>query len=158
MKKCGLCKLTKAYIEFYNNASTADGYSWHCKNCHKNYSRESKMGRYGLTKEQFEYLLNKQDNRCAICQKPFNTENWPRIDHDHACCPISDGSGGLITKCGGKCVRGLLCVSCNSGLGMFNDNLERVVSAANYLKSFLGTDYPMDIVSLDIFEIEVSIF
>jgi hypothetical protein len=34
------------------------------------------------------------------------------IDHDHACCPPS-----TPTRCCGKCVRGLLCLTCNIALG-----------------------------------------
>lgn len=77
---------------------------------------------YGLTPEDFERLLEQQDNRCAIC----GTAEWgssgrwpgkPHVDHDHAT---------------GR-VRGLLCGSCNYGLGAFRDDLERLHAAIQYL-------------------------
>src|ERR1039458_8636207 len=37
--------------------------------------------RYGLTKEQYDDLLLKQNNACAICKAPFT--DTPCVDHDH---------------------------------------------------------------------------
>jgi hypothetical protein len=51
-------------------------------------------------------MLDAQHNGCKLCGEPL--VNFV-IDHDHACC-----SG---RRSCGKCVRGLLCVSCNAGLG-----------------------------------------
>ncbi len=84
--------------------------------------------RYGLTVEQFNALLAKQENRCAICRKHFavitgdlksNGLTKPVIDHDHST---------------GK-VRGLLCQHCNSGLGMFDDSVSTIVNAGCYLEN-----------------------
>lgn len=87
------------------------------------------LKQFGLTKEQFDALLVKQENRCAICSKHFVTDmqdygvrnkkdQRPHIDHDHAT---------------GK-VRGLLCSVCNLGLGSFSDNVATLVNAACYLE------------------------
>jgi hypothetical protein len=69
-----------------------------------------KLARYGLTQELFDRLLETQQYACAMCHTPFEKEQPIFIDHDHACCP------GEKTSCG-KCVRGLLCLSCNTSLG-----------------------------------------
>jgi hypothetical protein len=45
-----------------------------------------------------------------MCRGPFAEGSPIFVDHDHACCP------GERTSCG-KCVRGLLCLSCNTALG-----------------------------------------
>jgi hypothetical protein len=50
------------------------------------------------------------------------------VDHDHACCPGA--------KSCGKCVRSLLCASCNKGIAMFADEPQRLDAAAAYLRSF----------------------
>lgn len=76
-------------------------------------------GKYKLTMEEFQALLAKQSEVCAICK----TDNWggrsnnPHVDHDHL-------SGE---------VRGLLCTNCNVGLGRFKDSSTFLRSAADYL-------------------------
>lgn len=82
---------------------------------------------YGVTVEWFEATLYEQDFRCAICKR-HESEFVKRfaVDHDHACCPGN--------KSCGECIRGLLCISCNNGLGRFNDDLERMESAVSYLR------------------------
>lgn len=73
--------------------------------------------RYGLTPEQKEELFVSQDKQCAICGNPSPTR-WA-IDHCH--------------KTGR--VRGILCQSCNTGVGLFADNTERLKAAIKYLKA-----------------------
>ena len=76
---------------------------------------------YGLTNEQLAAMLG----RCAICgtTEP-GTKGW-QVDHDHACCP---GVGSC-----GNCVRGVLCVECNMGIGRFHDDPARLLAAIDYL-------------------------
>jgi hypothetical protein len=50
------------------------------------------------------------------------------VDHDHTCC------SGEITC--GKCVRGLLCVRCNTVLGLLRDDPEILRAAIAYLEKF----------------------
>lgn len=79
---------------------------------------------YGVTRDQWDAMFAAQDGRCAICRCAEPTGRWC-IDHDHACCP------GM--RACGKCIRGILCNSCNSGLGHFADDPERLRAAIAYL-------------------------
>jgi hypothetical protein len=74
------------------------------------------LRKYGVTLEEVLALLAKQDGKCAICGKPILARY--HVDHDH-------GTGK---------VRGLLCFSCNGGLGSFSDNVDRLRSAIAYLE------------------------
>ena len=71
---------------------------------------------FGLTVAQYEERLQAQNGVCAICGQ--KQEKSLAVDHSHE-------SGAL---------RGLLCKTCNLGLGTFNENPERLRSAAAYLE------------------------
>jgi hypothetical protein len=75
---------------------------------------------YGLSLEDYNKRKEEQQNCCAICK----VEIFSRLFVDH--CHKS-----------GK-VRKLLCSQCNSGLGMFKDNPELLVAAADYIKEHNG--------------------
>ena len=47
---------------------------------------------------------------CGICHEPFEEGQLIHVDHDHACCKEKNRSCG-------RCVRGLLCHTCNIALG-----------------------------------------
>lgn len=56
------------------------------------------LKRFGITEEQYESLLQKQDGRCAVCRRRAETFKYRLcLDHDH--------------KTGD--VRGILCIHCN---------------------------------------------
>jgi hypothetical protein len=74
------------------------------------WNRTYRLSRYGLTEEQFGRLLETQGYACAMCFDAFEDGKPICIDHDHNCCADEKRS------CGG-CVRGLLCLGCNTGLG-----------------------------------------
>lgn len=80
--------------------------------------------RKGLTVDDFAALVETQAGCCAICTKELVA---PHIDHDHQCCPG--------TRSCGRCVRGLLCASCNHMLGKAYDNPAVLESAATYLRT-----------------------
>lgn len=82
---------------------------------------------YRMTVATYEAMLVEQHGCCSICG--ISAEVLDRrlsIDHDHSCCPG-------VRSCG-ACVRGLLCMSCNNGLGRFRDDANRLLLAAAYLK------------------------
>lgn len=74
----------------------------------------------GITQADFDFMLTVQDGRCAICKgdKPSlrGSRAWS-IDHCHTT---------------GR-VRGLLCNECNVALGLFRDNVDSLLAAADYL-------------------------
>ena len=93
--------------------------------------RTQRLSKFGMTPEDYEDMLIAQSYACAICLEP-ETHRYKGmitelvVDHDRSCCPGK--------KSCGECIRGLLCHKCNSGLGMFNDNLDSITRAFAYLK------------------------
>lgn len=75
--------------------------------------------KYGITIEQYELMLMNQNNQCLICYREFSDKIKPDVDHDH------------ITKK----VRGIICHSCNLGIGYLREDLAVVQRLLNYLKS-----------------------
>ena len=84
-----------------------------CRN-HARTMRNYKMSPIQLVDS---YLLG-----CQICGA---TENL-HIDHDHTCCKTHRNTCG-------KCIRGVLCGSCNNGLGNFKDSPRLMSNAIHYL-------------------------
>lgn len=143
-KACGICREDLPLERFSRNGvdpqSGAQIYQWACKGCvsarrkeryqpksaetnARNYFRT----RYSITVEQYEARLAEQGGCCAICGRT-QEENGARlsVDHDHECCPMKGRSCG-------KCIRGLLCNSCNTGMGHLGDDPDRLLAAAAYI-------------------------
>jgi hypothetical protein len=72
---------------------------------------------YGLSPEAWDALLAKQNGACAICKKDLRDDVMTVVDHDHE-------TGA---------VRGILCRTCNLGLGHLKDNPELLRAALAYL-------------------------
>ena len=72
---------------------------------------------YGITIQQYDVILEKQNGKCAICGGG-TSKNFFAVDHNHR---------------SGK-VRGLLCARCNTGLARFMDEVQRVRTAVAYLE------------------------
>lgn len=83
--------------------------------------------RYGLPAGEFERRLADQDGCCYLCVEPLDLEKKRgiHVDHDHSCCRGSRSCG--------KCVRGLACHACNTGIGAFGDDPERMIRVAERL-------------------------
>lgn len=124
-KLCPDCKKVKSTTDFPKNKNTPDGRATYCKVCHNSRSRASRdkaggsryyhlKDRYGMTREDFDNLIDAQGGLCAICVE--NKAGY--VDHDHET---------------GR-VRGLLCAACNGGLGFFKDRSALLRSAAEYLE------------------------
>lgn len=94
----------------------------------RRWSRATRLRRYGLSQEQFDRLMESQGNACGMCHEPFKGGQRMCIDHDHACCPDDQRSCS-------ECVRGVLCLRCNTTLG----HIEGLGEAAKaYLYRHLG--------------------
>ena len=74
---------------------------------------------YGIPVERYDEMLKQQNGLCAICHNSPGPLKKLVVDHDHAT----------------GYVRGLLCESCNFGLGQFRDNPTNLLNAVKYLKS-----------------------
>lgn len=83
---------------------------------------------YNITLKDYNLLLQKQNNSCAICGGVNKNGKVLAVDHDHSCCP-----GGR--SCG-DCVRGLLCNDCNLSIGRMNDDPVRLTKAIEYILEF----------------------
>lgn len=103
----------KAKMKFYNSMSQLE---------RKNYNRTLKIGRkFKIDNLVFEDMVRKQNNLCAICgEKEIVEDRCLSIDHCHKT---------------GK-VRGLLCRTCNSGIGFLKDDIYLLKKAIKYLKNY----------------------
>lgn len=72
---------------------------------------------YGLEYSEYEKLLIAQAGRCAVCGTPCAFDKDLVVDHCHNT----------------KVVRGLLCVTCNVGIGMLKEDIAIFSAAITYL-------------------------
>jgi len=87
---------------------------------YKEYQRAYTLKRmYGITIDAYNQMLESQGGKCLICQRVPKERYRLRVDHCHKT----------------KTIRGLLCNSCNSGLGRFEDSVDRLKSALRYLEA-----------------------
>lgn len=95
-----------------------------CRVCLRAEQTERQLRRQGTSSERYRELLEAQEKKCAICgvmeghRSCYGTVCRLAVDHDHR-----TGT-----------VRGLLCNSCNRGLGRFKDSIENLEAAIRYLK------------------------
>lgn len=121
--KTGTCSLCGPVACFTRN----NGKTWRCRTRERERNRAYK-GSYSYVydgdkrlpvavyREAKELLHEEQGGQCAICGV---SPDKLYLDHCHTT---------------GK-IRGLLCSSCNTGLGMFKDHTGNLRSAADYLES-----------------------
>ncbi len=127
-KTCTGCNNIKTIENFrFTNQHYRSSYCKPCDNKRReNYRRlhpekEYRRGKnkrlkrlYKIDLKEYDELVIKQKNKCSICPNEGNLV----VDHSH------------IT---GK-IRGLLCSTCNVGLGMFKENIELLEASIRYLK------------------------
>lgn len=134
-KRCPSCKKIKLLSEFQKNITRKDGHQSHCKECFRErYGRDTPEKRrknhiesvYKIKYGDYLQIYADQNGQCAICKKQIKAignldiKNGAHVDHDHHSNKI----------------RGLLCHSCNAGIGYFEENIEVMNLAINYLEYF----------------------
>jgi hypothetical protein len=133
-KTCTVCNSSKHISEYHNRTSASDGKCYRCKSCDaiarnkwrvnnidraKRSDREKLLkNRYNISLKEYETLLEKQNFTCAICRQQDSTKSLA-VDHDHI-------TGNI---------RGLLCSSCNRGLGLLGDSVEAIKDVLKYLET-----------------------
>lgn len=153
MQVCRRCKVSKSVDQFWKNSTKSTGLIQYCKGCtnlnHKECRDRQKNGtikhiikfskkdigtveykehqrdrvlkkNYGITLEDYNKLFSDQKGCCVICNIHQTELKRPLdVDHNHKT---------------GK-VRGLLCAKCNTGIGLFNDNVELLNKVIEYLEN-----------------------
>lgn len=80
--------------------------------------------KYGLTIQSYKELSKNQNDKCACCHVHIsdlkNKINKLVVDH----CHITDN------------IRGLLCHSCNLGIGLLGDDKKSILMAVTYLENY----------------------
>lgn len=122
-KRCNTCEGWKSVNDFDRHASRPDGLQATCRRCGLVNHR---VRSYRITADVYTEMLANQGGTCAICRRPDPSGRALSVDHDHECCPEA-------AKSCGKCVRGLLCWSCNVGIGHLRDDPDVLRAAAEYL-------------------------
>lgn len=127
MKKCYSCGETKPKSEFARCKTKKDGLQSNCKHCRKEWYQNNKekiqntqyLYKFGITSEEYNVKLLKQNFCCAICGKhmAYNKRRLV-VDHCHTTNKIRD----------------LLCDNCNVLLGHAKDDIEILQKAISYLK------------------------
>lgn len=162
MKVCSKCGIEKSFDCFGKNKRLKDGLAHWCKVCCSNAGKEQyqknkqrvleyqkqyraenreqilktkkvwkaknrekvtdinrwskRKATYGISKDQFLSLLDQQNHTCAICDRSVGISSC--VDHCH--------NTGVV--------RGILCDTCNTALGMLGDDLKGLMRAVEYLK------------------------
>jgi Autographiviridae endonuclease VII len=115
-KRCNLCKRLLPKIAFSMSRTNSDGLQYRCKLC-------TRAGRFGLTANDINSIIDAQDGKCIICFVQFNQQHkycaeWPCIDHNHTTNEV----------------RGVICSQCNKGIGCFKESTEVMSRAIGYLQ------------------------
>ena len=122
LKECSRCKQILPELLSFNESQGA------CKKCRRPLGhltplerrRHRYLSRYGITLEDYEAMVLGQEGMCGICGESGGKDLY--VDHDHST----------------RKVRGLLCHSCNVGLGHFRDRTELLRAAIDYLENSGG--------------------
>ena len=148
MKICKICKIEKPLDSFYPRGNSKVYVKSYCKECDSERvnswrkenreqalqtARAANLKRlYGITLEQYNELLEKQNGCCAICNRHRSTFKMNlAVDHCH-----SGPNAGAI--------RGLLCNNCNHRLIGKHTDGSLLRKMADYVESSTGWYVPKD--------------
>jgi hypothetical protein len=92
--------------------------------CHQHYIKQRKWQAYGVDSARYQEMLHEQGGVCAICGQREKITAYASgktkdlaVDHDH------------VTGA----VRALLCLACNTAIGLFNEDPALLDKAKSYL-------------------------
>ena len=132
-KRCPTCKEIKKLSAFRKappcRRATHVSYCLPCERLYRQWwyaqssaaqARSRAAQRRGTTDEQVAAIFKSQGNKCAICKGTEPKGNNWHLDHDH--------------KTGTN--RGVLCGSCNRGIGYLQDDPSICTKAATYLLEY----------------------
>lgn len=129
--KCGILKPIEDYSPVNNRRDRVAGATnaW-CRECCKLYAREPAVRNrsrdnylkreFGVDSNWFNETIALQNGKCSICGVVMiigDTVTKPCVDHCHS----------TLT------VRGIICTTCNKGLGCFRDSINSLQAAIDYL-------------------------
>ncbi|GAA3568558.1 hypothetical protein GCM10022419_056680 [Nonomuraea rosea] len=120
------CPWGHAYEEY--GGTHRDG-SRYCRPCRVATQRKAM---YGLDRNEYDSMLERQANRCLTCRQEFahdGTRTTAHVDHDH-----QTGQ-----------VRGILCQQCNKALGLLYENVETMQRMIDYVLLHRSQTRPADI-------------
>lgn len=136
IKKCTKCGLLKPLEKYNREKATKDGRRSTCKKCeskrHKEYIKNNpekyeaakirnNLKKRNVSLEHYNYMLDLQDHCCAICGvHESKLSKKLAVDHCH--------TFGTI--------RGLLCVNCNTAIGLLKENLDTLDKMKSYLSLY----------------------
>lgn len=145
-KHCRRCDTVKLVSEFHKDARGRDGLYSYCKECAKAKTRawvqanpekakaqakkrqalglnraQIRFRKYGIGAMEYAALLASQNGACAICKRTASG----RKDSTELCVDHCHTSNEI---------RGLLCHSCNRGLGLLQESEDVLEQAVAYLR------------------------
>jgi hypothetical protein len=141
LKKCTKCFLEKKFSEFYKSSLGKHGVCSICKACQRaincnfrkknsdkikklrdrcNWRDIKNVDGSSFMRRDFDILFAQQGGKCWICLSDKSGKKGWIPDHDH--------NTGFI--------RGILCNSCNLGLGLFKDKVGSFRRAIDYLERY----------------------
>lgn len=136
MKKCSTCNALKPLDAFYPKWNRITNSS-KCKEClrakqkayRKNNPEKAKeiglKSSFGMTLTEYNMRFNAQNGCCAICEMhQSKLSRTLSVDHNH-----NTGE-----------IRGLLCNTCNSGIGLLKEDIKIFRKAIKYLRPANVTD------------------
>jgi hypothetical protein len=121
---CKLCRNLKRKEHYYKNLEKEYNrritYRSNNPEKVKASNRNTKLKRaYGITHDDYLEMFNKQNKKCACCNKEFDKLV---VDHNH--------TTGVV--------RELLCNPCNTALGLLNEDVTVMQNMSNYVRKHNG--------------------
>lgn len=114
-KVCSICNQEQPLEQFSANRRKADGYRNYCRACQQS-AQQARL--YGITQAQKEEMLEAQGKVCAICGADSPGKTRWHTDHCHDSLKV----------------RGILCVRCNTALGLAKDDPTLLRTMAAYIE------------------------